>query len=234
MAYTQSATYYDVIYAHKDYARETQRLRQIVAQYGGGDGCTLLDVACGTGQHIAHLRAHFDVMGLDITPELLAVARERCPDVAFVQGDMVDFALDARFDVITCLFGSIGYVLTEDRLRAAVGNMARYLNPGGVLIVDPWLTPETWKPNTAHMFTVDEPEFKFVRVTVSEQFGHVSRNDIHFVVATPDGVQHFVERHELGLFTHSEYMAAFAAAGLDTVHDPEGLIGRGLYLGVHP
>ena len=45
-------------------------------------------------------------------------------------------------------------------------------------------------------------------------------------------VEHFVEHHELALFTREEHLAAFRAAGLQVEHDEEGLIGRGLYIAV--
>jgi len=54
---------------------------------------------------------------------------------------------------------------------------------------------------------------------------------MHHLVATPNRVEHFVERLELGLFTHYEYLDAFRRAGLETSYDSEGLMGRGLYIG---
>ena len=54
----------------------------------------------------------------------------------------------------------------------------------------------------------------------------------HYLVGTPQGVEHFTERHELALFSHEEYLAAFRAAGLEVVYDEEGLMGRGLYIGI--
>ncbi len=60
-------------------------------------------------------------------------------------------------------------------------------------------------------------------------------NALLYLVATPEGIEHFIERHELGLFSHENYLSAFQASGLDVVYDPdpEKLMGRGVYLGVH-
>ena len=52
-------------------------------------------------------------------------------------------------------------------------------------------------------------------------------------VGTPEGIRCFTERHELGLFSHEEYEAAFESAGLETSFDPEGLMGRGLFVGIN-
>src|SRR6476620_1453307 len=108
--FTKSARIYDALYAWKDYAVEAQRLRDIIQGRGLSDGATLLDVACGTGAHIAHLKQYYLVEGLDLDPVLLEVARERNPEIVFHQGDMAHFKLGRRFDVVTCLFSSIGYV----------------------------------------------------------------------------------------------------------------------------
>ncbi|MBO0888311.1 hypothetical protein J2P12_04340 [Candidatus Bathyarchaeota archaeon] len=59
-------------------------------------------------------------------------------------------------------------------------------------------------------------------------------NDLHHLVATPGGVEYFVERLEMGLFSDREYRGAFKRAGLQVSHDSKGLMGRGLYVGLKP
>ena len=51
---------------------------------------------------------------------------------------------------------------------------------------------------------------------------------------TAEGVRHFVERQEMGLFSRQEYEAAFIASGLRVDYDPTGPFGRGLYVGCRP
>ncbi len=230
--YKKSAAYYDAIYHWKDYAAESNRLHAFIRQYKRSAGNTLLDVACGTGAHLAHLREHYRVMGLDYSADMLAVARELLPDVPLVQGDMRTFALDSRFDVLVCLFSSIGYMLTVEALHESIANFTRHLMPGGIVVVEPWLTPENWKPGTVHANYVDQAELKVARITYSSTQGTTSVMELHHLVGVPTGVEYFVERFEMGLFTHEQYLEAFSTAGLTVDYDAQGLMGRGLYFGV--
>jgi SAM-dependent methyltransferase len=227
--FTKSARFYDAIYAFKDYAAEAAKIDALI-QERKPDARTLLDVACGTGLHLQHLRTRYEVEGLDLDRELLAIAAERLPDVPFHQGDMLDFDLGRRFDVVTCLFSSIGYAETVENLDRAVKSMGNHVESGGVLIVEPWFPPDAWQDGFLDAIFVDEPALKLARMSISGREGRLSRIDLHYLVATASGVEHFEETHELGLFTHEEYLDAFRSAGLEVEHDAEGLMGRGLYV----
>ena len=230
LVFSRSARLYDAVYASiRDYPREAAELDRLIQERRPG-ARTLLDVACGTGAHLDHLSG-YEAEGLDLDPEMLAVARERLPKVAFHEGDMVDFDLGKRFDAVVCMFSSIGYVRTEERLRSAVASMARHLEPGGVLVVEPWLSPEAWVDRHVGAVFVDEPELKIARMNVGEREGNLSIFEFEYLVGTPNGLERFNERHELGLFTVEQYLEAFRAAGLEVDHDPEGPMGRGLYIG---
>jgi SAM-dependent methyltransferase len=120
--FNRSADLYDALYAtFKDYGAEAAQLRALLGERVPG-AQSLLDVACGTGTHLAELREHYEVEGLDLDPELLAVARERLPGIPLHVGDMTDFDLGRRFDVVLNLFSSIAYAAGVEHLRAAVAD----------------------------------------------------------------------------------------------------------------
>ncbi len=231
--YARSARVYDAIYrTRRDVAVDAQRVDELIQERNPG-ARTLLDVACGTGRHLEHLARRYDVEGLDVAGEMLAIARGRLPTTRLHKADMAAFDLGRRFDAVVCLFSSIGYVRTQERLRSAIAAMAKHLEPRGVLIVEPWFEPHAWRgPSGPYAVFVDEPELKVARVNISPPAGDTVVLDMHHVVATPAGVESFVERHELGMFTREDHLEAFRAAGLDVEHDPDGLMGRGLYVGV--
>jgi SAM-dependent methyltransferase len=229
----RSGVYYDVIYGtKKNYATEAGRLRKLIQRYKKSQGKTLLDVACGTGMHLSFLRQKFRVEGLDLDSKLLLIARKRNPGARFHQGDMTSFDLGKQFDVVTCLFSAIGYVKTLRRLRRTIRCMARHLKPGGVLIVEPWLTPERFTPGLISALHVDQPRLKICRMNRTVVKGRLSFMDFHYLVGTPERIEYSTERHTLGLFTHNEYLKAFRDSELDVIHNSEGLIGRGLYIGL--
>ncbi len=60
---------------------------------------------------------------------------------------------------------------------------------------------------------------------------NVTTLEFHYLVGRTTGVEYFTEQHELGVFSHDDYVSAFEDAGLEVEHDPEGLMGRGLYIG---
>lgn len=231
-----SAEHYDKIYGFLDYDAAAANLRDLIARHHPSP-VSLLDVACGTGAHLERLAPHFRAEGLDILPALLEKAKQRCPGIPFHVGDMTDFHLGRTFDVVTCLFCSIGYLTDLDAMERAIARMAAHLNPGGLLVVEPWVTPEQCWTNRITKDFLDEPELKIARMYTHEKVGNTSVFDIHCLVGTPERVEHFVEREVMGLFTHEEYREAFRKAGLSATRLETALFpghAYGVWLGRAP
>jgi SAM-dependent methyltransferase len=230
--FERSAHLYDAIYdaRGKDYAAEAAQLHSII-QERHPEARTLLDVACGTGRHLEHLRSHYRVEGLDINQRLLDFAQARNPDVPLHEADMRMFRLGRRFDVVTCLFSAIGFATTPEELHSAVESIAAHLATGGLAIIEPWLAAEDILSETVFATFVDQEDLKVARINPAiEVEGRRGLLTFHYLVGTPDRVEYFTERLETGLFTEAEYRFALTGAGLQVEYDSDGLTGRGLYV----
>jgi SAM-dependent methyltransferase len=229
--YEHSAELFDIRYAQKDYASEAAVFLRLL------DGIhpsatSLLDVACGTGNYLQHLSARYQIEGLDLNAELLQIAKTRLPDVPLHLADMSGFDLGRSFDIVTCFFASIAYLGSVEKLHQAMSCMTLHLKPDGVLFVEPWLTPSAYRENEVVHNLRRAPHLTASWMYVMRRKGLLAVWDMHWLVGTPqDGVTHFVEREELGLFTTDECVGAMRAAGLDVLHHARGLHGYGAFFG---
>jgi SAM-dependent methyltransferase len=225
---------YKCIYAAKNYEREAAEIASITRRLNPSTA-TLLDVACGTGRHLEHLRHQFQCRGLDAQSSILAVARARLADAVRLHvAYMTDYELPDRFDAITCMASSIGYTRTLGGLAAAAKCIATHLNPAGVVIIEPWLTPNAWlDPGLVSVEQFEDEDATLVRVDVSSRAGNASTVRSHYIEVTTDGISTADHVHVLGLFSRDEYLEAFGAAGIRASFDEAGgFMGRGLITGV--
>jgi ubiquinone/menaquinone biosynthesis C-methylase UbiE len=228
--FSKSAQWYDAIYSFKDYQQESDAVISLLKREHP-QAKTLLDVACGTAEHDKYFSRSYQVDGLDLNPEFIEIASQKNPQSQFFVADMMDFELNKKYDIILCLFSSIGYVKTLNNVVNTLICFKKHLNKGGILVVEPWFTPETWKAdNPVHMLTAEIGDAKICRMNISEREGAVSIINFHYLLGSSKGITHFMERHELGLFSVDEMKNAFSRAGFNASYDPEGLTGRGLYI----
>jgi SAM-dependent methyltransferase len=226
----RGAAVYDRLHWFRDTPAEASRIVESIEQ-AHPSASSLLEVACGTGRFLSLLGKRFAVEGLDINADMLAVARASNASVPLHEADMSQFDLGKTFDVVACLFSSIACVRTKTRFISAISSMARHVAPGGLLVIEPWFTPETLFVDTITMNTSDETDMKICWMYTTRKVGSEARLEYEYLVGTPAGVDHFTEMHRLGLFRRGDYAAAFARESLDLTYDPVGPARRGLYVG---
>ncbi|HEY2104505.1 MAG TPA: class I SAM-dependent methyltransferase, partial [Candidatus Binataceae bacterium] len=183
-----------------------------------------------TGGHARFLKNHYAVDGVDINDQYLQAARARNPAGTYTRADMTDFNLGQTYDAVICLFSAIGNVGTVERLQRAVACMARHVKSAGVLIVEPWFTPDKWNPGGVFINAGVIGADKVCRMSLSSRQGNLSILQFHYLRGTPTAIEHYSERLELALFTRDEMTQAFESAAMQVRYDPEGLMGRGLYI----
>ena len=231
MAYDHLAQYYDLLYGFKNYESEVAQIEALLADRGIEPGASIVDVGCGTGRHLSLLANKFAVAGVDISPEMVELARSALPSAEILCADMRHFEFGRQFDACLCLFSAIGYMLGPAALDDAVANMARHVRPGGVVMVEAWLKPEEFIPGHVDLTVGEQPALKIARVGTSRVEGNESVFSMHFLVGRPSGVEHFVEEHRMTMFTNDEYEASFTAAGMSVTRVDGVLTNRGLWVG---
>jgi ubiquinone/menaquinone biosynthesis C-methylase UbiE len=228
------AKYYDRIYSFKDYLDEAVRTQNLTMKYLEAGGNTLLDVACGTGLHLKHLKDDFSCMGVDVSKAMLKIARKNAPGVTFKEADMKSLKLGKQFDVLTCLLSSIGYVRTYSNLNRTIHNFAKHLKKGGIALIEPSDANSFYVKGEPRITVYDGKDAKIARVNVAKIRQATAILNMHITIAEKGkDANYFVDTHELGLFGINKTLSIMKEAGLKSKYLKNGLMtGRALFIGI--
>ena len=227
------STYYDALYVNdREYAPEAARVKALLTRHGVVSQADLLVLACGTGGHIPYFKDDYHVSGLDLSEDMLNLAREKFPGIRFHLGNLIDFKLDSDFDAMICLYGSIGFVKTVDNLRASMKRIAAHLRPDGLALITPWSTVEDFQ-SLIVVDAADQPDLKIARMEqVRLKEPKIVEVTFHHLIGKNNEVTYHKQSMEIGLFSREEYRAAMTDAGLKVVEEYMGTDVRGgAYIG---
>lgn len=132
-AYNKFAKFYDATMG--DRAGSAEFVHKLIEKHAPR-ARTLLELACGTGSVLKHLSAHYDAVGLDLSPQMLRIARAKLPRVGLHRADMTSYDLGRTFDTIICVFDSINHLLSFRAWKEVFRCTAKHLVKGGLFIFD--------------------------------------------------------------------------------------------------
>ena len=136
-AYEELAPFYDDFTAYDEVYPWVESLLSELKRHGL-TGNRLLDVGCGTGKSFLPMLARgWDVVGCDISPSMLEVARAKVGDAAQLHvADMRELPEFGEFDLVWAIGDQVNYLHSEEELDLALGGMRSNLAPAGLLVFD--------------------------------------------------------------------------------------------------
>ncbi len=234
LLYMDLAKYYDLIYYWKNYKKESEALLELISKYSKSKKRDLLEVGCGTGHHLKYLKSKFKCVGTDINQGILNIAKEKNKGVSFKKADMINMELNQKFDIIISMFSSIGYVKTLSNLKKTLQNFSKHLKSGGIIIIEPWFSPEKFNSGKQILHTYEDDNIKIARMNLSKRKGNLSIINMEYLIAEKGkDIVHFKEVHELGLFETSRTLEIMKEVGLKSKFLKNGFMkDRGVFIAI--
>ncbi len=220
------AKFYDRLYGSKDYDQECLFLQSFFErELGTPIPKEVLDLGCGTGGHAIRLaQAGSNIHGLDLSEEMLEIAREKAKasglegKTNFEKGNIQSYSLGKRFDAIICMFAVLGYQTSNDDLFSTLKCVREHLKPGGVFIADFWYGPAVLKDRPGDRVKVLEDEqSRLIRLTHPEMDTESQITTVRFHTFELEGdrvVEECQEAHQMRYFFCQELAFFCEQAGL--------------------
>jgi SAM-dependent methyltransferase len=131
--YNDLAWTWPIISPPEDYIKEGEKYKSLIKKYSKIPVSTMLNLGCGGGHVDWVLKKYFKITSIDISTNMLKLAKKLNPDVIYKKGDMRSIRLKKAFDTVLIL-DSINYMLTKKDLSSVFKTAYEHLKPGGILL----------------------------------------------------------------------------------------------------
>lgn len=135
-SYNAFARFYDCLTENVDYEVRSDYISNFFSEYGNA-GKNVLDLACGTGSFSKRLNdMGYNVTGLDLSADMLTVAKSKAPEISFINADMTDFSFNEKFDFCICMLDSINHLTDYEDVKKCFDCVYSSLSDNGIFIFD--------------------------------------------------------------------------------------------------
>ena len=147
--YDELAEWWPSMASPAEYREEALFFDRLLRESSNPPPRTVLDLGSGSGINAFHLKAHFAMTLVDMSPQMLSVNRAVNPECEHIEGDIRTLRLDRTFDAVL-VHDAVCHMTTESDLRAVMETAFVHCRPGGVALFVPDEMRETFVPGTEH------------------------------------------------------------------------------------
>jgi SAM-dependent methyltransferase len=215
--YDDIAGWWTVISPPAEYAEEATLYVDMIRAPARRPVRAVLELGSGGGNNASHMKRAFDMTLVEPSDRMRENSRRLNPECEHLPGDMRHVRLRRTFDAVF-LHDAVMYMATEDDLRAALETVAVHLEPGGVALVAPDATRETFSEATEHGGGEDEQgrQARYLEWTLPPEPGGTTYT-VHyaFMLRDVDGTVRVVhDVHREGVFPRATWLRLFQEFGL--------------------
>lgn len=209
---------YKLLYPHRNEAEALQQVEFLLKQIDLPKSAKILDLCCGCGRHSVELkRRGYDVIGLDLSEELLKMACSRASecniDIDFIRCDMREIPYENYFDLIVNFFTSFGYFETDEENKKVLFAISKALKPGGKFLMD-YMNPDYVVKNLVDR---DEKEISGGLKAIQERWiDHLKKRINKKITLIKDGEKSFFNE-SVRMYSLQEMKKMIGEAGLKLI-----------------
>ncbi len=230
--YSELASWWHLFSSPEDYSEEAAFFRETLINASSSPPITVLELGSGGGNNASHLKSHFTLTLVDLSPQMLEVSRGLNPECEHIEGDMRTVRLERQFDAVF-IHDAITYMTSEADLRMAIETAFMHCKAGGIALFVPDYTRETFTPTTDHGGDDGEERgIRYLSWTFDPDPGDTTYQTNYAVILRDrDGLVSFDhDKHQEGLFSRSEWRRLMTEVGF-VVSFVQDNYGRDLFVG---